>query len=67
MTNQERELREVAEAKVWEVVDVYRDNGISGLDTHSGVNIQYPSLLAARRLSLRAGLAYCVTDADKRH
>ena len=36
MTNQERELREVAEAKDWEVVDVYRDSGISGAKGRDG-------------------------------
>jgi DNA invertase Pin-like site-specific DNA recombinase len=30
VVNQERELREVAEAKGWEIVEVYRDNGVSG-------------------------------------
>jgi len=30
VANQERELREVAEAKGWEIVEVYRDNGVSG-------------------------------------
>jgi DNA invertase Pin-like site-specific DNA recombinase len=30
VANQERELREVAEAKGWEVVEVYRDAGVSG-------------------------------------
>jgi DNA invertase Pin-like site-specific DNA recombinase len=30
VANQERELREVAEAKGWEVTDVYRDHEISG-------------------------------------
>jgi DNA invertase Pin-like site-specific DNA recombinase len=30
VANQERELREAAEAKGWEIVEVYRDNGVSG-------------------------------------
>ena len=36
VANQERELREVAEAKGWEVVDVYRDSGISGAKGRDG-------------------------------
>jgi DNA invertase Pin-like site-specific DNA recombinase len=30
VANQERELRDVAEAKGWDIVEVYRDKGISG-------------------------------------
>ena len=36
VANQERELREVAQAKSWEVVDVYRDSGISGAKGRDG-------------------------------
>ncbi len=34
--NQERELREVAEAKHWEIVEVYSDRGISGAKGRDG-------------------------------
>ena len=34
--NQERELREVAEAKGWQIVDVYADRGISGAKGRDG-------------------------------
>jgi DNA invertase Pin-like site-specific DNA recombinase len=36
IANQERELREVAEAKGWNVVEVYRDSGISGAKGRDG-------------------------------
>ena len=36
VANQERELREVAEAKDWDVVEVYRDSGISGAKGRDG-------------------------------
>lgn len=36
VANQERELREVAEAKGWEIVEVYSDKGISGAKGRDG-------------------------------
>jgi DNA invertase Pin-like site-specific DNA recombinase len=36
VANQERELREVAQAKGWEIVDVYNDKGISGAKGRDG-------------------------------
>ena len=36
VANQERDLREVAQAKAWEVVEVYRDSGISGAKGRDG-------------------------------
>ncbi len=36
VNNQERELREVAKAKGWEIVEVYNDTGISGAKGRDG-------------------------------
>jgi DNA invertase Pin-like site-specific DNA recombinase len=36
VANQERELREVAEAKGWEIVEIYSDRGISGAKGRDG-------------------------------